>query len=74
MSKRKAPKRELEATGVGDDSAYLTQWAVNLAASVTPDELRATVKGYEAIARNKRLPDEDRRIARNRAKALRRNL
>ena len=74
MSNRKAPTREPVPDPQADDSAYLTQWAANLAASVTPDELRATIKSYEAIARNQKLPDEDRRLARYRAKALKEQL
>lgn len=81
MSKRKQTRRATAAGGIAadpdglsDDLAYLTQWAASLAASVTPDELRAMLKGYEALARNGTLSAQDRGIARNRAKALNRHL
>ena len=74
MSKRRQPKRGPQPDGLADDVAYLADWAAKLAAAVTADELRAMVKGYEAIARNQKLPDEDRRIARNRANVLKRQL
>ena len=53
-----------------ETDAYLTTWAEQIAATVTPDELARLVKDYRQQARNARRSADDREFARRRAKVL----
>ena len=53
-----------------ESDAYLTGWAKQLAATITPDELATLAMGYRQQARNKRRSADDREFSRRRAKAL----
>ena len=49
---------------------YLTAWAKEVAAAVTPAELAKLVKDYRELASNPRRSADDRTFADRRAKAL----
>jgi hypothetical protein len=69
MPKKRLKPLRLEETG--DSAAYLDEWASKLAEALTPDQLILFARNYERQARDDAASAEDRKFARQRAKAIR---
>lgn len=54
----------------GDTPQYLVEWAEQVEATVSDDELRDLLRQYNRLARSKSASVDDRQHARSRAKAL----
>ena len=62
-------KRVSPSTALPDES--LEVWAAKVAAAATPAELELMIGVYRDTANNRRLGQDDRRLARQQAQALR---
>lgn len=57
-----------------DTPEYLEQWAGKLAAELPADELGRLARQYDRIGRDSGVPEEDRKAARKRSRAIRKKM
>jgi hypothetical protein len=68
------PAQTADEAGLADTPEYLAKWSRELVRAAGKRDARLVLADYRAIANNKSLGDDDRRIARRRAKAIERFL